>query len=401
MGFLDRPQTVWWRRVLFQVHLWIGVALGLYLIAISISGSILVFQRELLDDAPRLEDNQADEPSSYEELVEIAAQAHPGEPLNNIDMRSDNRRVIKIGLRSDGGRDRIVFVAAVSRQIVEDEILQDRHPCMTFLEDLHNELLGGRTGASVNGAGGALLFVMSLTGLVLWWPGKKNWKRALKVRWGATWARLNWDIHNAFGFWTLLIVAMWGLTGAYFIFPTPFHNLIAAFSPMSHLQEKVSDWQPGQPILPVGAFLNRAEQMYPNSKLAYLYMDVYRPHGRVQVYLSRDPLVPLTLQEDVVTFEPATGEILSDISSSNWTAGEKLSLAAYSIHFGDFGGKPFKVLWSVVGLIPMLLAVSGYLMWWNRVVRKKIYLLKRMPAHTTGETVEESSAKGAARTVSD
>ena len=373
MGFIDRPQRVLWRRALFQIHLWIGVALGLYLIAISISGSILVFQRELLDDAPRLGDAQAGEPFSYEELVRTALDAHPGESLNNIDMRTDYRRVIRIGMKSDGGRDRIVFVDSVSRQIVEDEILQDQHPVMTFLEDLHNNLLGGRTGGLVNGAGGALLFVMCLTGLVLWWPGKMNWKRGLKVKWSARWTRVNWDLHSAFGFWTLLVVAMWGLTGAYFIFPMPFQKLIVVFSPMSHLQEKTSDWQPGQPILPIDVFYSKAAQMYPQSKLAYLYMDVYRPHGRVQIYLSGDPTVPMTLLEDVVTFEPATGEILSDISSSNWSAGERLSLAAYSIHFGDFGGIFFKVLWALFGLILVLITVTGYLMWWNRVVRRKIY----------------------------
>ena len=31
-----------------------------------------------------------------------------------------------------------------------------------------------------------------------------------------------------------------------------------------------------------------------------------------------------------------------------------------------------EVLWTILGLAPALLAVTGALMWWNRVVRKKI-----------------------------
>jgi uncharacterized membrane protein len=33
---------VWWRKSLFQVHLWAGVIVAVYMIAISLSGSIFV-----------------------------------------------------------------------------------------------------------------------------------------------------------------------------------------------------------------------------------------------------------------------------------------------------------------------------------------------------------------------
>jgi uncharacterized iron-regulated membrane protein len=44
---------------------------------------------------------------------------------------------------------------------------------------------------------------------------------------------------------------------------------------------------------------------------------------------------------------------------------------AYTAHFGDFGGPLTKVIWVVLGLIPAGLTVTGYLMWWNRVLKKK------------------------------
>lgn len=64
-------------------------------------------------------------------------------------------------------------------------------------------------------------------------------------------------------------------------------------------------------------------------------LDVYRLNGRVQIYLSRDPTVLMTLLEDVVAFHPATGEILSDISSAKWNWGERL---AFSSVFHSFWG---------------------------------------------------------------
>ena len=45
--WLRRPQNVWLRRTLFQIHLWTGIGLGLYVVAISITGSAIVFRNEM------------------------------------------------------------------------------------------------------------------------------------------------------------------------------------------------------------------------------------------------------------------------------------------------------------------------------------------------------------------
>src|SRR4051794_1476727 len=48
MGFWKQPQKTFLRRAMFQVHLWAGVATGLYIILISVTGSAVVFRRDLL-----------------------------------------------------------------------------------------------------------------------------------------------------------------------------------------------------------------------------------------------------------------------------------------------------------------------------------------------------------------
>src|SRR4051812_14522286 len=47
MGFWKQPKPTFLRRALFQVHLWTGVAVGLYMVFISITGSAVVFRRDL------------------------------------------------------------------------------------------------------------------------------------------------------------------------------------------------------------------------------------------------------------------------------------------------------------------------------------------------------------------
>src|SRR5690349_8479352 len=42
--WLQAPQTHWLRRALFQIHLWAGIGLGLYVLVISLSGSALLLK---------------------------------------------------------------------------------------------------------------------------------------------------------------------------------------------------------------------------------------------------------------------------------------------------------------------------------------------------------------------
>src|SRR4051812_1881955 len=45
--WVRQPQRVWLRRALFQIHLWCGLAIGLYIVVLSVTGSALVYRREL------------------------------------------------------------------------------------------------------------------------------------------------------------------------------------------------------------------------------------------------------------------------------------------------------------------------------------------------------------------
>jgi uncharacterized iron-regulated membrane protein len=373
MGFIDFPQRVWFRRALFQVHLWTGVGLGLYLLAISISGSILVFQQDVLDDT-QISPAAVLSPLSFGEAVDLARQAHPDSKLLYIDNRNRNANVVSVLLTSKQGL-QVVNVDRLFRRIVDDSVRQHRHAIVSFLEELHNELLSGSTGERVNAIGGGLLFLMSITGIVLWWPGLRNWRRALTILWSARWPRVNFDLHLALGFWTLLFVAMWGLTGLYFGFPFQFRKAVSVFTPIVEMP-KASNWKPGQPVLPLDQFIDQALRRFPGTELVFLTYGVQDENGSITVLLSRNRRIPLEVARDIVYFQPSTAEILGTEESSHWTWGDKLLMWAYTVHFGDFGGLTTKLLWMILGLIPVALTITGYLMWWNRVLKKKWHGLR-------------------------
>jgi uncharacterized iron-regulated membrane protein len=45
--WLQHPERFWVRNVLFRIHLWVGAGVGLYVVLMSVTGSIIVFRNEL------------------------------------------------------------------------------------------------------------------------------------------------------------------------------------------------------------------------------------------------------------------------------------------------------------------------------------------------------------------
>jgi uncharacterized iron-regulated membrane protein len=106
------------------------------------------------------------------------------------------------------------------------------------LVKLHTDLLAGSTGRTVNGIGALCLLLLCLTGAFIWWPGVPNWRRSLTVNWTAHFARINWDVHSALGFWCFGFLVVWAATGVYFAFPDWF-NVLFLVDPNDKVTDRV------------------------------------------------------------------------------------------------------------------------------------------------------------------
>lgn len=229
--WLRQPQSVRLRRAVFQVHLWSGLGIGLYVIAISISGSILVYRSELrqtFEPQPRLVEIVG-ERMTEEELTAAAERAYPDHSVRRVILRDDPAQASTVTIARDGEPSQMLFDPYTGEDLGHRLPLPYR--LTTWLLDLHDNLLGGQTGRRVNGVGAILLTLLALTGSIIWWPGAAGWRRALVVDWRANWRRLTWTLHGAIGIWTLLFVLMWGVTGIYLAFPEPFTALGDAIEP--------------------------------------------------------------------------------------------------------------------------------------------------------------------------
>ncbi len=293
--WLHQPRRTKLRRALFQLHLWLGIFLALYVILISATGSFLVFRRELAGNTGPVRVAPGPHRLSAQQLGALAERHFPGYKTDNVFFPRARGQVLA---------DRAAQVHLVrGKRYIEHyfnpytgaDLGSTSRPLLgaiLWLADLHDDLLAGPKGRMINGFGALLATIMACTGLVLWWPGVKKWKRGFTVDWKRKGYGFHWSLHNALGFWMMAFIVLWGISGIYFAFPQLFNSVLEFFYPVS------------------------------NSR------------------------------------QPSFGDnVLS------WLA---------KLHFGRFSGYTVKAIWTVLGLAPAVLAITGLVMWWQRVVRRTV-----------------------------
>ena len=232
-SWLRHPQKLWFRRALFQVHLWGGITAGLYVFVISVTGSVLVYWNELyraVTPQPILS-KASGPPLSDDQLSGAALRLYPG------------YRVIRIGRARNP--DQAVDIGLQRRQRVRHRLFDPRSGAdlgdsvttgmrvVAMLQDLHDNLFAGTIGRTVNGIGAGGVLLLAMSGMVIWWPGIKTWRRSLGPRRGVGWKRQTWHLHSMIGFWSFAFVIVFALSGIYLCFPEPFQEIADWLQPVT------------------------------------------------------------------------------------------------------------------------------------------------------------------------
>ena len=228
--WVRQPQKVWLRKALFQAHLWSGIALGVYILLMSVTGGVLVYSNELFRAAtpepiiskgpgPRLTDDQ---------LAEAAGHLYPGYRVQ-ITRAVNLDQAVSVSLRRGDEIKHRQFDPRSGRD------LGDSVPIgiwlVSRLIDLHDNLLAGPTGRKVNGFGALAMLAVAMTGLAIWWPGIKTWRRSLTLHRDVGWKRFIWHAHSMIGFWSLGFILVFGISGIYLSFPGLFQDFADRLEP--------------------------------------------------------------------------------------------------------------------------------------------------------------------------
>src|SRR5690606_18022398 len=144
------PQTLGWRRALFQLHLWLGVGLGLYVLAIALSGSALLLKSPFYTwFEPKWLVPTDDEPLKGEALKARMAEVYAGYELGFMMEAWEENKPTYIVLNRDGE----YFPYYFNQYTGADIGPANPWPIKAIekLADLHDDLFLGERGKQVNG----------------------------------------------------------------------------------------------------------------------------------------------------------------------------------------------------------------------------------------------------------
>ena len=350
------------RSLWLKAHLWIGLAIGLPLIVVALTGAVMVFEDDL--------DRALNPALSYvtpggrslaiDELVARASAAYPDAQFGSISFPEKPEHPVQISATAKPGP----FTIAVNQytgQVLGPRSSAERESGMARrIHLLHTRFFGGQIGEWVVGLVTALTLFMAVAGLVLWWP-----RKIFTVKTSASGRRINFDLHNVFGLYAsaaFLFIALTGMMISFERWTDPMFMRLNATTvpPLAKESTPVA----GVPPMSVAALASAAEAALPGAFLKGLTI----PNGgrSVMVAMMKYPEDRTPGGRSRVALDQYSGQPLTVINTRTAPAGTRLVNLKRSAHTGDIFGAATRGLYFLTCLMLAGQVVTGFFIWVKR-----------------------------------
>jgi len=379
------------KKVNNWLHLWLGLVSGLIVFIVCITGCIWVFNEEitaLLEPETRVQwqDRPVLKPS---ELSRIAYDLYPDKKVAYAMYQQG--RTINVNLkgpkeegRRGGGT--ILKVNPYTGEVLSQQIhRKGETDFFRFILNGHRFLwLPFEIGRPLVNYGTLIFVVLLITGLIWWYPKKWNKttrEKSFTIKWGASFKRVNLDLHNVLGFYSLLFLLAIALTGMVYgiqWYSEGLYWVTSGGQSLPPYERMQSDSLQADRYTPEQAMDLAWEKVIKDNPKAggfyYSFADSANAKATIDINIYPDKGQFYTSKG--YTFDQHTLQQLKrkDVYSTDYaqaSIGTKLRKMNYDIHVGSILGFPGKVLAFMASLIGASLPVTGFLVWWGRKYGKK------------------------------
>ena len=346
------------RKSLFKIHGWLGMVFGSLLFVICASGAAAALSYEidwLLNPALRV--SPAGKPAlSWGAWIEAARSAHPDWKPRWVSAPPNRYTAVEVIEDAPSGLWRRVYVNPYTGVVQGGTSYFN---VQRFLRDFHRLLNVFSYGLVLVSSFGIFLVFSVVSGLLFY----KNWYRnlfRLRLTKGrhAFWS----DMHRLTGVWSFLFALIIGITGVWYLTE---HILYAnhwatAEQPVKlSPQSLVAHGNTPRP-LDTDSVVLAARRAMPDLDIRKIWFpvtltDPVRVEGQAAAWLVQE-------RANQVVLDPYSGEVLAMERAEQAGAYKRWGDTADPLHFGDFGGIPTKILWSLFGMaLPAMVLTGSYL----------------------------------------
>lgn len=376
------------RQLLIEIHKYAGLTLGLLLSVTALSGSLLVFDRELdeLLSPATVDFEGAATLANFQVAIDAAVAAVDSEQQPSrlmLGRHAAAPHIIRFPTQPGATGPVEVSIDPGSGEALAVRTWGE-YP-VTWIYRLHLNFLGGERGETVVGLMGFLMLLFCVSGLVIWWPRNGRWRRALTLRWSRNNSprnyfrlnsfRLNYDLHKLIGVYLLPVFIMLAITGIEIVWHEPFERVVASLLPVE--EEPAPASSVGTEPLDIDEVANLAQARFPESRIARIYLprtatdswhvtfmhpeERWREYGASSVWVDR-----------------FSGELTGVRDLRELPAGSRLLAWMFPLHNGDALGLAGRLLVFLSGLLIPVLFGTGVFMWLKK--RRKSANSQRLAA---------------------
>lgn len=365
------------------LHLWLGLFSGIIVFIVCITGCIWVFNEEittLLEPETVIE--RQNKPVLFpSQLSKIATEIYPDKTVSYVTYQQGKAVNVGVGGRRAGGA--TLKVNPYTGEIInKKERKKGETDFFRFILNGHRFLwLPYEIGRPIVNYATLIFVILLITGLIWWWPKKwtqKTREKSFKIKWGASFKRVNLDLHNVLGFYSLLFLLAIALTGMVWGIKWYSEGLYWVTSGGQSLKEfdrLQSDslqahkfYTPEQAI--DMAFVKVMKENPKSEGFYYSFPDTTKPKSIINITIyptSGQFYNNKSYKFDQHTLKELKGDHpVYDTDYEQAGFGGKLRKMNYDIHVGSILGFPGKVLAFLSTLIGASLPVTGFLVWWGR-----------------------------------
>ena len=366
------------KKFFTKAHLWLSIPFGLIIAIICITGSLLVFENEILE---------ARYPSRYFVKVSNAHKLAPSELLQRVQQnQTEPIQFTGIRIYSEADRTSKLYVSGKGDDLFVNpytgEITgkDERSTFFSKVIRLHRFLMHQpkageqRWGKMAVGYSTIAFIFIIISGLVIWLPrSRKGLKNRLKIKTNAGWFRFWYDLHVTGGFYVaffLLAMAFTGLTWSFPWYRTAFYSLLGADMSQGsgHRrggQTKERDQKELDTLyLQWDKVLAELNIRYPE------YKSITLQDGNASVSATYYGNAGAT---DKFTFNKETGEITNEALYKDSSRYSQLRGWVWAFHSGSWGGMTTRILTCLSAFLGGIFVITGYYFW----IRKKVKSRRR------------------------
>jgi uncharacterized iron-regulated membrane protein len=353
-------------KQIYQYHTWLGLIGGFFILLLSLTGCILIFENEIDSalNSALVNVNPQGTHKNLDDILVNVLREYPQDQLLNLRIYANQSdRAIRAEILQNQ-QVKWVYINPYTAQILGEKNKNEAFIRVVF--GLHEKLLMGFAGHLILGLMGFCLLGSVVTGFIYY---RKSIFAVFKtgVRFGKHAQIVNADLHKLLGVSALLFMFVISVTGIFFHIEKVEGEVEQVFNTNKGQERKESaiKTKPDFSAISLTKFEQIAQNKCIGFKVEFIRLPEYAGDKLSMRGNRTESIKLLGKYGTTLDMDTKTGEVIKIFHAEQANQEYMLEHIIEELHFGRYGGGLTKTIYFFGGLATMTMTITGFFVWWR------------------------------------